>query len=79
MLTYPCECPLIGVNRKWLSEGQSDANDPKQKFVSLSFNLDLGYTCRRSKLRLTNKKTGADVLGAGFKLFSGNHALTISK
>jgi hypothetical protein len=24
----PCECPLIGVNRKWLADRQNDANDP---------------------------------------------------
>ena len=25
----PCECPLIGVNRKWLADRQNDALDPK--------------------------------------------------
>jgi hypothetical protein len=23
-------CPLIGVDRKWLVEGQNDANDPER-------------------------------------------------
>jgi hypothetical protein len=24
----PCECPLIGVDRKWLADRRNDANDP---------------------------------------------------
>ena len=24
----PSECPLIGVDRKWLADRQTDANDP---------------------------------------------------
>jgi hypothetical protein len=26
----PCECPLIGVDRKWQADRQSGANDPKR-------------------------------------------------
>jgi hypothetical protein len=27
----PCECPLIGVDRKWLADRQNDAIDPQRK------------------------------------------------
>jgi hypothetical protein len=26
----PCECPLIGVNRKWLVDRQNDGFDPQE-------------------------------------------------
>ena len=28
----PCECPLIGVDRKWLADRQNDANDPLRTY-----------------------------------------------
>jgi hypothetical protein len=30
-------CPLIGVDRKWLAEGQDDAIDPEQKSANQRF------------------------------------------
>ena len=32
----PCVCPLIGVNRKWLADGQNDANDRAPRGRELS-------------------------------------------
>jgi hypothetical protein len=40
----PCECPLIGVDRKWLADRQNDANDPSRTLGLLAgaFRQSLG-------------------------------------
>ena len=45
----PCVCPLIGVNRKWLADGQNDANDPIETSAAPNGDaLDAGFSPYRS-------------------------------
>jgi len=36
------QCPLFGVDRKWLAKGQTDANDPERTSSHGELVLELG-------------------------------------
>lgn len=65
------ECPLIGSNRKWLAEGQTGANDPKQ-----TSDLDLAWPALHNLAFAVEDimKTAIIAIGLGLALSSAAFA-----